>query len=139
MCRRHDFTFVHKVYYLKYKLSILFYDKILTVRPLRGKKSFSQFRFYFLIALNSNGFEPDRHAYVLRFSTSTLQRHRKKNKQATSSSVFLQNGSTRRSLAKKLLQGLGVASSATFLANQFNFYLSTYYLASQLFTLELQV
>lgn len=34
LCREHGFTLVHKVYYLKYQLSILFHGKILNAFAL---------------------------------------------------------------------------------------------------------
>ena len=114
-----NFTPVDKVFFVKYKLSIIFRGKIIYVYYKRDcspqklnqseafglEKSFLHFRIYFLVTFNSKGFNPERHAYAYaalkKANMKTNKQTIQNKKQATSSSLFPQNGSTTRFSAKK--------------------------------------
>ena len=94
-------TLFDKVYYLKYKLSIIFCSNIIyalsqtsllstkakTMRPLLWKRAICSFLFIFFVNFNSKGFNRKRDAYVLRFF-EYLGATEKKSKQKASE-VFL--------------------------------------------------
>ena len=96
-------TLFDKVYYLKYKLSIIFCSKIIyalsqtsllstkatTMRPLLWKRAICTFLFIFFVNFNSKGFNRKRDAYVLRFFEYFNRSDRKK-KQTKSKRSFPQ-------------------------------------------------
>ena len=114
-----NFTPVDKVFFVKYKLSIIFRGKIIYVYYKRDcspqklnqseafglEKSFLHFRIYFLVTFNSKRFNPERHAYAYaalkKANMKTNKQTIQNKKQAMSSSLFPQNGSTTRFSAKK--------------------------------------